>query len=148
MVSTQVHRGQPRLHNVPKPTNHLHRLEDVRKYTTTLQASKQNKIRSDFVFSLLFCSFDGYCPCSFMVNIQISWKNFMDKETEEQEKSTMRTYYDRDSANLLNSCLVIMAMMLPLSLSSKCKQSKQFEGIVRMNCLETFNTYCICIRLY
>lgn len=120
MVSTQVHRGQPRLHNVPQPTNHLHRLEDVRKYTTTLQASKQNKInnkiRNDFFFSLLFCSFDGYCPCSFMVNIQISWKNFMDKETEEQEKkSTMRTYYDRDSANLLNSCLVIMAMMLSRS---------------------------------
>lgn len=37
---------------------------------------------------------------------------------------------------------------LSLSLSSKCKQSIQFEGILRMNCLEMFNTYCICIRLY
>lgn len=48
-----------------------------------------------------------------MVNIQISWKNFI--ENREIKKNANKTrkknieYYDRDSANLLNSCLVIMA---------------------------------------
>lgn len=45
----------------------------------------------------------------------------------------MRTYYDRDSANLLNSCLVIMAMMLSRSHqnASKVYSSKaSYEWIV------------------
>lgn len=123
MVSTQVHRGQPRLHNVPQPTNHLHRLEDVRKYTTTLQASKQNKInnkiRNDFFF------FHFYFAHSMVIAHAHSWSTFklvgktlwIKKQKNKRKKSTMRTYYDGDSANLLNSCLVIIAMMLSLSLS-------------------------------
>lgn len=80
-----------------------------------------NRIKSTIKLEMI-SFFHYYFAHSMVIAHAHSWSTFKlvgkslwIKKQKNKKKSTMRTYYDRDSANLLNSCLVIMAMMLSLS---------------------------------